>query len=88
MRRIVVIVGLAVSLALSMHVGAYGNPVNPYYDEYPCPDGYPVKGNITTYDGELIYHIPEGDFYNVTRPEQCFATEQDAIYYGYRKSLR
>lgn len=87
MRRIILIAGLALALMLTLPVGAYGNPVYPY-DLYPCPDGYPIKGNVTTYDGELIYHIPGGDFYNVTNPEECFATEADAIWAGYRLSYR
>ncbi len=88
MRRIIVVFGLALSLVLSMQVGAYGRPVDPYYDHYPCPDGYPIKGNLTTYDGEAIYHIPSGDFYNVTNAEECFASEDDAVAAGYRLSYR
>lgn len=88
MRRFIVAASLVLMLVGAVPVAAYGNPVFPYYDKYPCDPGYPVKGNTTTYDGELIYHVPGGDFYNVTNPEQCFATEDDAVYYGYRKSLR
>jgi hypothetical protein len=70
-----------------MHVGAYGNPVS-YIDYYPCPDGYPIKRNVTTWNGDLIYHIPSSDFNIVTRPEECFSTEDDAIWAGYRLSYR
>jgi hypothetical protein len=85
MRRWFLIIAFAVMFTGAIPVAAYGNPVS-LVDYYPCPDGYPIKGNTTTYDGELIYHVPSGDFYNVTNPEQCFATEQDAIDAGYRRS--
>ena len=53
-----------------------------------CPNSHPVKGNLTTYNGERIYHVPGGQFYNATNPEACFATERDAQAAGYRRSLR
>lgn len=37
-----------------------------------------IKGNLTTYNGEKIYHVPGGQFYDVTDAEQA----------GYRASLR
>ena len=89
MKRAIVLAALVIGLlAGSAPVGAYGNPVFPAYDKYPCDYGYPIKGNTTTYNGELIYHVPGGDYYNVTNPEQCFVTEDDAVYYGYRRSYR
>lgn len=47
-----------------------------------CPNGFPVKGN--EYSG--IYHVPGGQYYDATNARHCFATEQDAINAGYRKS--
>jgi hypothetical protein len=52
-----------------------------------CPPGYPVKGNFST-SGEKIYHLPGGAFYSRTRPEVCFATEDDAQAAGFRPSKR
>ena len=52
-----------------------------------CPPGFPIKGNQTT-GQEWIYHVPGGQFYNATRPEECFATEEAARAAGYRRSLR
>src|SRR5665811_1226645 len=44
------------------------------------PDGYPIKGNASS----KIYHMPGMPSYNGTKPEWCFATEEDAIAAGYR----
>lgn len=52
---------------------------------YNCPAGYPIKGNHSS-SGELIYHVPGGQFYERTNPEECFATERDARAAGYRAS--
>lgn len=54
-----------------------------------CPDGYPIKGNFTTYNDEpCIYHVPGGYFYPKTKPERCYETEQDAESDGCRRSRR
>lgn len=49
--------------------------------------GCPVKGNHSS-SGEWIYHVPGGAFYDVTDPEECFATPEDAVAAGYRASKR
>ncbi|MCU9612305.1 thermonuclease family protein [Caldibacillus lycopersici] len=46
-----------------------------------------IKGNINSKE-EKIYHIPSGQYYDVTKPEEVFCTEKEAINAGYRKSLR
>lgn len=52
-----------------------------------CPSGYPIKGNQTTrYTTDWIYHVPGGQYYAVTDPEECFATETAAVAWGYRAS--
>ena len=51
-----------------------------------CPTGYPIKGNLSS-GGEKIYHTTASRTYAVTKPEACFATEQDALDAGYRKAL-
>jgi hypothetical protein len=49
-----------------------------------CPASHPIKGNRTS----MIYHPPGGEFYEQTRPEDCFAAPADAEAAGYRASLR
>ncbi|MED4474454.1 MULTISPECIES: thermonuclease family protein [Bacillaceae] len=46
-----------------------------------------IKGNIAK-DGEKIYHMPDQQFYEVTKPEEMFCTEQEAVDAGFRKSMR
>ena len=54
-----------------------------------CPPDTPIKGNFTTYSGErCIYHVIAGEFYGKTRPERCYATEDDARKDGCRRSLK
>jgi hypothetical protein len=47
-----------------------------------CPSHAPIKGNSG--DTDWIYHLPGQRFYDVTNPEECFATETAAITAGYR----
>lgn len=49
-----------------------------------CPSKYPIKGNASS----MIYHVPSGQYYDVTNPEECFSTESAAVAAGYRKSKR
>jgi endonuclease YncB( thermonuclease family) len=49
-------------------------------DKYPCPQSRPVKGN----EDSMIAHEPSDRYYNVTKPEQCFATMRDAEAAGFR----
>lgn len=49
-----------------------------------CPAGLPIKGNADS----MIYHVPGGGSYDATDPEECFATEADAVAAGYRRSKR
>jgi hypothetical protein len=51
-----------------------------------------VKGNINS-EGEKIYHIPGGEYYNKTKidrsmGERCFFSKERAISAGWRASLR
>ena len=46
-----------------------------------------IKGNINS-NGEKIYHVPDGQYYDKTNPEQWFNTEAEAQAAGYRKSKR
>ncbi len=47
----------------------------------------PVKGNHSS-SGEWIYHVPSGQYYDVTEPEECFDTPAEAEDAGYRASQR
>lgn len=46
-----------------------------------------IKGNHSS-SGERIYHVPGGQFYEKTKAEEMFCTEEEAIAAGYRKSKR
>jgi micrococcal nuclease len=46
-----------------------------------------IKGNINS-KKEKIYHVPGGDYYNITKPEQLFCNEQEALNAGFRKSRK
>ncbi len=46
-----------------------------------------VKGNISS-KGKKIYHMVGGAFYTTVKPEQCFATEAEALKAGFKKSGR
>lgn len=50
-------------------------------------NGCTIKGNISSL-GEKIYHVPDGQYYEVTKPEEWFCTEKEAQDAGYRKSKR
>ena len=45
-----------------------------------CPIEFPVKAN----DNSHIFHVLGGRFYDRTRPERCYATEDAAERDGYR----
>ncbi|MCM3718595.1 thermonuclease family protein [Fictibacillus phosphorivorans] len=44
-----------------------------------------IKGNVNS-SGEKIYHVESGRYYKITKPEEWFCTEQEAIEAGFRKS--
>ncbi|WEK60806.1 MAG: hypothetical protein P0Y60_16130 [Candidatus Microbacterium colombiense] len=49
-----------------------------------CPSWAPIKGNANS----GIYHVPSGQYYSRTKPEECFSSEAAAVKAGYRKSKR
>jgi hypothetical protein len=58
-------------------------------DAWTCPASHPIKGNFTTSSGEpCIYHVPGGRFYGKTKPERCYASEDEARRDGCRRSKR
>jgi hypothetical protein len=69
--------------ATTFHAGV------PPQNTWACPATHPIKGNFTTYSGErCIYHAPGGAFYGKTRPERCYATDEEARQDGCRASKR
>ena len=46
-----------------------------------------IKGNISS-SGEKIYHVPVGQYYEVTNPEETFCSTGEAENAGYRASKR
>lgn len=46
-----------------------------------------IKGNISS-SGDKIYHMPEGQYYDVTKEEEMFCSEEEAVGAGYRASKR
>ncbi|MFE5407279.1 cell wall-binding repeat-containing protein [Microbacterium sp. NPDC056569] len=53
-------------------------------DTWTCPSWAPIKGNADS----GIYHVPGGQYYDATNPEECFTTETAAQAAGYRRSQR
>lgn len=63
---------------------AQGRPERPkaYRDSLGCN----IKGNISQRMGENIYYLPGMKYYDGTRPERIFCTEEEAQGAGYRRS--
>lgn len=85
-------IGFVIGLLLDPYVWTSTQPVGQVgvapKDAWTCPASHPVKGNLTTRTGECIYHIRGGAFYSRTKPELCFATEEEARQAGCRRSKR
>ncbi len=86
-------VQLATASVIVSLVGSMANsqarPGVPPRDAWTCPLTHPIKGNFTTYSGErCIYHMLGGQFYSRTKPERCYATEEEARRDGCRRSKR
>lgn len=52
----------------------------------PYSNGCAIKGNRNR-KGQWIYHLPGMPYYDVTRPEEIFCTEAQAIAAGYRRAI-
>jgi len=46
-----------------------------------------IKGNINS-RGEKIYHLPGGQYYDITKAERWFCTEEEAQAAGFRRAAR
>lgn len=52
----------------------------------PYSNGCVIKGNRNR-KGQWIYHLPGMPYYDVTRPEEIFCTEAQAVAAGYRRAI-
>jgi micrococcal nuclease len=56
---------------------------------WTCPRAQPVKGNFTPTTGErCTFHMPDGELYSATKPDRCYATDDEARQDGCRRSRR
>lgn len=78
---------LLILLAIVFITACSSTEVNYNDSDTGCSDPK-IKGNLTTYNGEKIYHVPGGQFYDVTDAEEWFCSEEEAEAAGYRKSKR
>jgi hypothetical protein len=78
---VILLVGL-VLIGLAYRAGSQPGRAAP--SGMDCPSSRPIKGNRSS----MIYHRPGGEFYEATRPEECFASPADAEAAGYRASQR
>lgn len=62
--------------------GSGGGGSHAPVSEYDCPGNAPIKGNASS----MIYHPPASPWYDATKPEECFASESDAVAAGYRRA--
>jgi len=77
---IVAVVMLSATLYVWLRTGI--NDYAKQAETMDCPADKPIKGNAQS----GIYHLPDGEFYDVTSPERCFSSEEEAKKYWYRKS--
>lgn len=59
----------------------------PKQKEKPSSGSCNIKGNISS-SGEKIFHVPGGQFYDITEPEAMFCSKSAAMAAGYRASKR
>ncbi len=59
-------------------------------DAWTCPATHPIKGNFTPTDPRevCIYHVQGGQYYVKTKPERCYATDDEGRRDGCRRSRR
>ncbi|ANC77203.1 hypothetical protein ABE65_010465 [Fictibacillus phosphorivorans] len=83
--RSMLVIGFSVVLAIFCYSKFVEVESSKVSSEETCEDPE-IKGNQTTYNGELIYHVPGGRYYDVTDAEEWFCTEEEAEEAGYRAS--
>lgn len=66
------------ALTSSPVVGAEMRGPVPPLDAWTCPAAYPVKATVSRATKECFYHLPEGAHYRATKPDLCFASEDEA----------
>jgi micrococcal nuclease len=56
---------------------------------WTCPRAQPIKGNFTPATSErCTFHLPDSELYGATKPDRCYATDEDARQDGCRRSRR
>jgi micrococcal nuclease len=56
---------------------------------WTCPRAQPIKGNFSPTTGErCTFHMPDGELYGATKPDRCYATDEEARQDGCRRSRR
>ena len=84
------LMGMAYTNASSREKDDRNRPSLPTREE-AAPTAQPpkaqIKGNRNA-RGELIYHVPGGQYYNRVKGQEIFHTEEEAQQAGYRRSLR
>jgi micrococcal nuclease len=66
------------------HKGLWGENKDSSSNPANCTNPQ-IKGNINSRN-EKIYHLPDGRYYNQTKAEEMFCTEEEAVAAGFRKS--
>jgi hypothetical protein len=83
---------LVIAISIALYSTGIANELVPRsispLDEWTCPKSHPIKGNINSRKKTMIYHAPGGYYYDRTKPEKCFISEQDAKAAGFRRSKR
>jgi hypothetical protein len=59
----------------------------PPISKVSCPPSHPIKGDKTS-PRSRVFHVPGNVYYASTVPDECFASESDAVQAGYRPALR
>jgi micrococcal nuclease len=56
---------------------------------WACPAAQPIKANVNPFSSpRCIYHVPDSELYNATKPDRCYATVDDARSDGCQASRR
>jgi hypothetical protein len=81
---------LFIILLVALPAAAQPRPGVAPADAWTRPASHPIKGNFTPTDPRelCIHHLPGGVWYGKTKPERCYATEDQAVRDGCRRSKR
>ncbi|MDX8480445.1 hypothetical protein RFN28_18530 [Mesorhizobium sp. VK24D] len=91
-RLVIVTVAAAAAFATQYFI-THGTTIVPTASSNYLGIGCNIKGNISYYGGERIYHVPGQEYYSETRinllkGERWFCSEAEARSAGWRKARR